>query len=133
MKPRLGLAIGALAGAGFGIFEAVWVLNTVFASGWSWTVVETHGLLALFPFWERFFTVAFHIAASALAGYGLARGWAWQFYLIASFCHALVNYSATFAVGFLLSLYSLRSPLNTPSACWGDESGSPQGEERFAK
>jgi len=94
IAPKLGLAIGAVAGVGFGVFEAQWVHNLVFASGWSWGVVETSGLMALAGFWERFFVVAAHTAFSALAGYGLAKGWGWQFYLIASFLHGLLNYSA---------------------------------------
>ncbi len=57
-------------------------------------MVQTSGLMALEPFWVRFSTVAFHIAASALAGYGLARGWGWQFYLLASLLHGLLNYGA---------------------------------------
>ena len=93
IDPKLGLAIGAVAGLGFGVFEAVWVHNTIFAFGWSWEAVQASGVLALTPFWERFFAVAFHIAATALAGYGLAKGWGWQFYLIASFLHILLNYS----------------------------------------
>lgn len=93
IDPRLGLAIGAVAGAGFGTFEAVWAHNTIFASGWSWEMVQTGGILALVGFWERFFAVAFHTAASALAGWGLAKGWGWQFYLVAAFLHALLNYS----------------------------------------
>ena len=91
--PKLGLAIGAVAGAGIGIFEAVWVHNAIFASGWSWAAVETGGFMALAGFWERFFTAAFHIAACALAGWGLARGWGWQFYLLASLLHAIMNFS----------------------------------------
>ncbi len=91
--PRLGLMVGAVSGVGFGVFEAVWVHNTIFASGWSWGVVETGGFLALLGFVERFFAVGFHTAVSALAGYGLARGRGWRFYLIASFLHALLNYS----------------------------------------
>ena len=94
IDPKLGLVIGAVAGMGLGVFEAVWVHNTIFASGWSWEAVQTGGLMALAGFWERFFTVAFHTAASALAGYGLAKGWGWQFYLLASFTHAFINYSA---------------------------------------
>jgi len=94
IDPKLGLALGAVAGLGFGVFEAVWVHNLVFAYGWSWGAVENSGLIALAPFWERFFVVAFHIAVSALAGYGLAKGWGWQFYLIASGLHAFLNYSA---------------------------------------
>jgi len=94
IDPKLGLAIGAVAGLGLGVFEAVWVHNTIFASGWSWEVVQTSGLVVLAGFWERFFAVAFHIAVSALAGYGLAKGWGWQFYLLAAFLHGFLNYSA---------------------------------------
>ncbi len=93
IDPKLGLAIGAVAGAGFGIFEAQWALNTIFASGWTWAAVQAGGFWALAGFWERFFTVAAHIAFSGLAGYGLAKGWGWQFYLIASALHGLLNYS----------------------------------------
>ena len=93
IDPKLGLAIGAVAGVGFGIFEAVWAHNHIFLSGWSWEVVQNSGLVALAPFWERFFTVALHTAMSALAGYGLAKGWGWQFYLLAAFLHGFLNYS----------------------------------------
>ena len=93
IDPKLGLAIGAVAGAGFGIFEAQWAHNLIFASGWTWEAVQTGGFWALAGFWERFFGVAAHIAFSALAGYGLARGWGWKFYLIASVLHGLLNYS----------------------------------------
>ncbi len=94
ISPRMGLAIGAVAGAGFGAFEAQWVHNLILASGWSWEAVQTGGILALSGFGERFFVVAFHTASCALAGWGLAKGWGWQFYLIASFLHGLLNYSA---------------------------------------
>ena len=89
---KTGLVIGAIAGAGFGVFEAVWALNTTFPSGFSWNMVESQGFLALLPFFERFFAIAFHIGSCALAGYGLAKGWGWQFYLLASLLHGLVNY-----------------------------------------
>ena len=94
IDPKLGLAIGAVAGAGFGIFEAQWAHNIIFASGWTWGAVEIGGFMALAGFWERFFVVAAHTAFSALAGYGLAKGRGWQFYLIASCLHGLLNYSA---------------------------------------
>jgi len=90
---KTGLIAGAIAGAGFGIFEAVWALNTTFAAGWTWQLVQTHGYTAILAFQERFFTVGFHIAVSALAGYGLAKGFGWQFYLIASLLHGATNYS----------------------------------------
>jgi len=92
IDPKLGLIIGAVAGVGFGILEAQWVLNGIFASGWTWELVQIYGFWALAGFWERFFTVAAHIAFSALAGYGLAKGRGWQFYLIASVLHGLFNY-----------------------------------------
>ena len=103
IDPKLGLVIGAVAGAGFGAFEAQWVHNTLFASGWSWAAVQTGGLMALMPFGERFFVVAAHTAFSALAGYGLAKGKGWQFYLIASCLHAFLNYSAVLLVGGVIT------------------------------
>lgn len=90
--PRLGLIVGAVSGAGFGVFEAVWIHNTIFASGWSSATIDMYGGIAFLGFIERFFAVGFHIAVSALAGYGLARRLGWQFYLIASALHGLTNY-----------------------------------------
>jgi len=92
ISPRLGLAIGAIAGAGFGIFEAFWVNATVLGSGWTLEAISQYGFTGIAPFWERFFAVGFHIAASSLAGYGLAKGKGWQFYLIAAGLHGLLNY-----------------------------------------
>jgi len=106
IDPKLGLAIGAVAGAGFAIFEAQYIHNVIFFYGWTWAAVQTGGFMALLGFWERFFTVAAHIAFSALAGYGLARGRGWQFYLIASGLHALLNYgSVLWQSGLLTDLY----------------------------
>jgi RsiW-degrading membrane proteinase PrsW (M82 family) len=92
IDPKMGLAIGAVAGLGFGVFEAVWAHNQVLAADWTWGAVQASGVVALAPFWERLFAVPAHIAFSALAGYGLARGWGWQFYLLAAFLHGLLNY-----------------------------------------
>jgi hypothetical protein len=50
--------------------------------------------VALVGFWEGFFVIAFHIASCALAGWGLAKGWGWQFYLLASLLHVFLEYSA---------------------------------------
>ncbi len=104
IDPKLGLAIGAVAGLGLGVFEAVWVHNTIFAAGWTWEAVQTGGVVALAGFWERFFTIALHTAMSALAGYGLAKGWGWQFYLLASFLHAFANYSAVLFQSGLITI-----------------------------
>jgi hypothetical protein len=102
IDPRLGLGIGAVAGAAFGVFEAFWAHGNVFASGWNWQVVQAHGYQAFLPFWERFFTIGAHTAMSALAGYGLARGLGWQFYLVAAGLHSILNYAA-----ILLALHKL--------------------------
>jgi RsiW-degrading membrane proteinase PrsW (M82 family) len=104
IDPKLGLAIGAVAGAGFAIFETQWAYNLIFASGWTWASVQAGGFMELLGFWERFFTIAGHIAFSALAGYGLARGRGWQFYLIASALHALLNYSIVLLQVEILSI-----------------------------
>lgn len=88
------VVLGAIAGAGFGIFEAQWALNSAFAAGWSWGWVQLQGWQAVFPFWERFFAVCFHIASTAIVMYGFARGRGWQVYLLVSFMHAFLNYSA---------------------------------------
>jgi RsiW-degrading membrane proteinase PrsW (M82 family) len=92
IEPKEGLIIGAMAGVGFGIFEAVWMHNQAFMAGWTWDYVSFGGFEALIPFWERFWTIAIHIALSAIAGYGLAKGKGFPFYLLAAFLHGAVNY-----------------------------------------
>jgi len=80
--------------------------------------------VALAPFWERFFAVALHIGMSALAGYGLARGWGWQFYLLASFLHAFNNYcvvllqSGVFTVVHVEIYAAVVAVLVTVGALW---------------
>lgn len=90
---KLALTLGAAAGVGFGILEAQWIHNLTLAMGWKWDLVRVQGMDAFAPFTERFFIVAFSTAATALAGYGLAKGWGWQFYLIVSVVHTAINYS----------------------------------------
>ena len=104
---KLGLVIGAVAGLGFGVFEAVWVHSTIFTAGWTWQAVEAGGFMGLAGFWQRFSAIALHIAASALAGYGLARGWGWQFYLLAAFVHAVLNYSVVLLTLNLLTAFQM--------------------------
>ncbi|MBN1188978.1 MAG: hypothetical protein JXA46_04435 [Dehalococcoidales bacterium] len=102
-----GIIAGAVAGAGFGIFEAVWVHNTIFASGWTWASVESAGFNGLLGFWERFFSIGLHISASALAGYGLAKGWGWQFYLLAALAHGISNYGVILLQRQLLTSFQI--------------------------
>jgi len=93
IEPRLGLAAGAMSGAGFGVLEAQWTLNYILASGWSWENVQIQGLIALGGFWEVFFALGTHIAACALAGWGLAKGWGWQVYLLAALVYFFPTYT----------------------------------------
>ena len=96
IDPKLGLAIGAAAGAGFGIFEGFWVHSRILNAGWTWQALQTDGFLGIAGFWERFFAIGFHIAVSSLVGYGLAKGKGWQFYLIAAGIHTFLNYGVVF-------------------------------------
>ncbi len=109
ISPRLGLAIGAIAGAGFGIFEAVWAHCKMFAAGWTLQALQIDGFLVIAGVWERFFAVGFHIAASALAGYGLAKGKGWQFYFIAAVLHALLNYGVVLLQQRLFTIVQLET------------------------
>ena len=124
LTPKAGLVVGAVAGFGFGVFEAVCVHNSIFAAGWSWEAVQAGGYMALAGFWERFFAVAFHIASCALVGWGLARGWGWQFYLLAAFLHSLLNYSVVFLQTGLFTVVHLEiyaavvAVLVTAGALW---------------
>ncbi len=65
-----------------------------FSAGWTWADVSEKGIIALIPFWERFFAVGGHIAFSALVGYGISKGKGWRFFLLAGLLHATLNYSA---------------------------------------
>jgi RsiW-degrading membrane proteinase PrsW (M82 family) len=95
ISPKTGLLIGAVAGAGFGVLESQWVLNSAFLQGWNWELIQSFGLFhTITPFWERFFVIAFQISTGALSGYGLAKGKGWQFYLIVSLLHTILNYIA---------------------------------------
>jgi RsiW-degrading membrane proteinase PrsW (M82 family) len=101
ITPKMGLIIGAVAGAGFGILEAVWDNSNVFASGWTTQYITQYGAIdGLFNFVTRFLAVGFHIGASALVGYGLAKGKWWQYFLIASVFHGVLNYSTILATYF---------------------------------
>lgn len=93
ISAKNGLFVGAAAGALFGIFEAQWLLNSSFIQGWNVDLIQSIGIFTTFsPFWERFFVVALHISTSALAGYGLAKGKGWQFYLLAAALHTVLEY-----------------------------------------
>ncbi len=107
LDPKVGLIIGAAAGLGFGVFEAMWALNQAFAGGWTWASVASGGFIGLAPLWERFYAVAGHIAFSALAGYGLAKERGWLFYVIAAGLHSMMNYTVVLMQSQFISLTTL--------------------------
>jgi len=92
ITPRMAMAIGAVAGAGFGIFDATHVHLQTFGGGWTWELYGTSGFEAIAGFWDAFFNTGFYMAVSALIGYGLARGKGWQFYLIGAGLHIIYFY-----------------------------------------
>jgi len=105
LVPRFSLGIGALAGAGYGVFEAYWLLSEIFAAGFSLSWLSAFGLIALAGFWERFFTIAFHSASGAVLGWGLAKRKGWLFYLLTTFWHFILNYTVVlFQTGVLSNL-----------------------------
>ncbi len=89
---RMGVIIGVAAGAGYGIFEAFYGFNHIFAAGWGWEYVTSGGVEALLPFWLQFWMLACQIGISAIVGYGLVTGRGLGFYFLAAFLHALVAY-----------------------------------------
>ena len=95
IEPKFGLLIGAVAGAGFGILQAQWALNYFIRnSNWNWQLVQVEGFSALTGFWESFFVLGLNVASTALAGWGVAKGWGWKFYLLAGFVYLVTNYNA---------------------------------------
>jgi RsiW-degrading membrane proteinase PrsW (M82 family) len=95
IEPKLGLLIGAVAGAGFGVLQAQWALNYyILDTKWSWLLVQSEGFPALGGFWEGFFVLGLNVASTALAGWGVAKGWGWKFYLLAGFIFLVTNYNS---------------------------------------
>jgi hypothetical protein len=93
LDPKLGLAIGALAGFGFGVFQSFNSNAYALYFGYDWQMIINNGFSGILPYWQTFFFTGLGIATSALAGYGLAKGRGWQFYLIAAGLNSLMYYS----------------------------------------
>jgi RsiW-degrading membrane proteinase PrsW (M82 family) len=104
LDPKVGLIVGAAAGLGFGVFEAIYVFNQMYAAGWTWATVEAAGFQGFMGVWERIFTVGGHVAFSALAGYGLAKERGWLYYLFAALLHSMMNYTVVLRQAQLISV-----------------------------
>jgi len=94
ISDRKVLLTGAAVGAGFGIFEAAWLLNQIFSTGSSWSMVQMQGWQALLSFWERLFIVGFHTSTTALAAYWFNKGKGGRAYLFIALFHSVMNYGA---------------------------------------
>lgn len=99
-----GLLLGAAAGIGFGLLEAQWVHNLLFATGWNWDLMPNEYASGLITFWERLAMMGLHAGLSALAGWGLARGKGWQYFLMAAGLHGLAGYLSYLMAGGVLSV-----------------------------
>jgi hypothetical protein len=97
---KFGLLIGAVAGGGFGILLTQWSNNFFISDNkWNWQLVQVQGFSAISGFWESFFVLGLNVASTALAGWGLAKGWGWKFYLVACSVYLVTNYN-TVLVGY---------------------------------
>jgi RsiW-degrading membrane proteinase PrsW (M82 family) len=107
VDPKFMLIVGAVAGAGFGIFEAQYLHNIYIASGWNFGLLNSEGPIILFPFIGTFLTVAFHTGACALTSYGLARGFGWIAYPVIAIVNALMQYSNYLAISGIVSTVAM--------------------------
>ncbi|HEY96862.1 MAG TPA: hypothetical protein G4O16_01620 [Dehalococcoidia bacterium] len=109
ISPRIGLAIGAMAGAGFGVFQAIWLNNQAILPtvGLPWDAASLGFEGGFAAYWEIFFMVGFHVAASAIAGYGLAKGKGLGLYLLAALLHAIVSYGTILQIELDLSILQI--------------------------
>ena len=85
-NPQFGLIVGAVSGAGFGIFETIWNIIDIGTYGWIWSKIGIDGILSGLG------SVVIHTSFTAIVGYGLTKGKGWQFYLIAVLLHSIMNY-----------------------------------------
>ena len=85
--PKMGIIIGAVAGAGFGIFQLFWTYNQAFTLGWRYD-----GIMSLLPFWLAFWTLTLHIGLSSFVGYGITKGRTSKYLSTAALIQALAAY-----------------------------------------
>lgn len=103
VDPKLMIIVGAMAGAGFGIFEAQYLHNVYITSGWNFGLLHDEGLIMLLPFIGTFLTIAFHTGTCALTSYGLARGFGWLAYPVIAIVDAIMQYSNYLAISGIVS------------------------------
>lgn len=91
ITPIFGLILGAIAGAALGMIETFLGQNQLMEIGLD-NLLKNGLFFTVAIFLVRFFSIAFHIGTTAIAGYGLAKGKGWQFYLIICAFHFVFDY-----------------------------------------
>ena len=104
LPDREALLAGAAVGAGFGIFEAAWLLNQVFTTGFSLPAFQFQGWQAPLSIIERLFIVGFHTSTTALAAYFLNKGKGGRAYLGIALFHSVLNYGAVLAAAGVFTI-----------------------------
>jgi len=101
---REALLAGAAVGAGFGIFEAAWLLNQVFTTGFSLPAFRLQGWQAFLSILERLFIVGFHTSTTAIAAYYFNKGKGGRAYLAIALFHSVMNYGAILAAAGVFTI-----------------------------
>ena len=104
LSNREALIAGAAVGAGFGIFEAAWLLNQIFSTGFSLPALRLQGWQASLSIIERLFIVGFHTSTTALAAYFLNKGKGGRAYLGIALFHSVMNYGAVLAAAGVFTI-----------------------------
>ena len=104
LPDREALLAGAAVGAGFGIFEAAWLLNQVFTTGFSLPAFQFQGWQAPLSIIERLLIVGFHTSTTALTAYFLNKGKGSQAYVLVALFHSVLNYGTILSAAGLLTM-----------------------------
>ena len=104
LPDREALLAGAAVGAGFGIFEAAWLLNQVFTTGFSLPAFQLQGWQASLSIIERLFIIGFHTSTTSIAAYFLNKGKGSQAYLLVALFHSVMNYGAILAAAGVFTM-----------------------------
>jgi hypothetical protein len=101
-KPRFGLMVGALSGAIFGMVQAYMLFSKFVEIGI--VSISQANPLSLLAFYETFIGIALYAGATALVGFGLAKGKGWQAFLIFAGVNAIYDYVSLLLAAKALSL-----------------------------
>jgi hypothetical protein len=87
LEPKTALMLGAFAGAGIGIVQALQLHCSLL---YVMSQIQPVGVFVIFL--ESFLTVGFNICTIAIASYGMAKGKWWQYSLVVAALYFVFNY-----------------------------------------